>query len=65
MPKYVAEVEFTFESEPNAIGDAFRRLQLAAQDAGFDLRRGKASRARPEDDEPTGPTGYVPLLDDG
>jgi hypothetical protein len=64
VPRYVAEVEFTFESEPDAIGPAFRRLQLAAQEAGFDLRRGKASPARPEDDEPSGPTSYVPLLDD-
>jgi hypothetical protein len=64
MPKYVAEVELTFESEQEGVGAAFRRLQQAAKEAGFELRRGKASPAPPEDDEPSGPTRYVPLIDD-
>jgi hypothetical protein len=34
VPKYLAEVEFTFESESDAAGAALRRLQLAARTRG-------------------------------
>jgi hypothetical protein len=64
VPKYLAKVEFTFESESDALGAALRRLQLAAQDAGFDLTRGKAVPAPPEDEDPSGGTSYVPLIED-
>jgi hypothetical protein len=63
VPTFVAEVEFTFESEGDAVGAALRRLQQAARDAGFDLVRGKAAPAPPEDDG-SGWTSYGPALDE-
>ena len=64
MPRFLAEVEFTFEADSlEAVGAELRRLSKAASDAGFEMRRGKAGPAPPEEDD-SGPTGYVPLIDD-
>lgn len=64
MPRFVAEVEFTFEAESlEAVGAELRRLSQAAGDAGFEMRRGRAVPAPPADDD-AGPTGYGPLIDD-
>lgn len=64
MPRFVAEVEFTFDcASPEAVGQELRRLQLAAEGAGFDLRRGKAVPTPAEEDD-SGPTPYVPRIDD-
>jgi hypothetical protein len=64
MPRFVAEVEFTFEADSlESVGAELRRLSQAAQDAGFEMRRGKAEPAQADDDD-SGPTGYGPLIDD-
>jgi hypothetical protein len=63
MPRFVAEVEFTFEADSfEAVPAELRRLSLAAEEAGFELRRGNAVPAPPEEDD-SRPTGYGPLVD--
>jgi hypothetical protein len=65
MPRFVAEVEFTFEADSvEAVGAELRRLSQAAQDAGFEMRRGKAVPAQAEEHD-SGSTDYVPLINDG
>jgi hypothetical protein len=64
MPRFLAEVEFRFECDRlEAASAELRRLQQVAQDAGFDLIRARTTPAPPEEDD-SGPTGYVPLIDD-
>lgn len=64
MPRSVAEVEFRFECESQeAAGAALHRLFEAAQTVGFDLQRGQVVPAPPEEDDDSGWTGYVPLID--
>jgi hypothetical protein len=61
VPKYAAEVEFRFECESEeAVGGALRRLSQVADDAGFEMKRGKVVRAPDEDDDSRW-TGYGPL----
>jgi hypothetical protein len=64
MPRFLAEVEFTFEAESlDAVGAELRRLSQAAEAAGFEMRRGQTAPAPPDEDD-SGPTGYGPLIDD-
>jgi hypothetical protein len=64
MPRFLAEVEFTFEADSvEAVGAELRRLSQAAEAVGFELRRGQAVPAPPEEDD-SGWTGYGPLIDD-
>jgi hypothetical protein len=44
------------------VGAELRRLQQVTEDAGFEVRGGKTVPAPPEDDD-SGATGYVPLID--
>jgi hypothetical protein len=54
MPRFLAEVEFTFEAESlDAVGAELKRLSQAAE----------AVPAPPEEDD-SGWTGYGPLIDD-
>jgi hypothetical protein len=65
MPRFVAEVEFTFECDTmEGVGAELMRLRRAAEEAGFEMRGGKAAPAPPEDDDDTGWTSYVPLSED-
>jgi hypothetical protein len=62
VPTYLASVEFRFERESvEAAGAALRRLQEAAQAAGFDLVRGSVAPAAEDDEESRG-TSYGPPL---
>ena len=45
------------------MGAELRRLSQAAEAAGFEMRRGQAAPAPPDEDD-SGPTGYGPLIDD-
>jgi len=64
VPRFAAEVEFTFEADSfEAVGAELRRLSQVAQKAGFDMRRGTIIPTPPDDDD-SGPTQYVPLIDD-
>jgi hypothetical protein len=64
MPTFLAEVELRFECDSQeAAGAALRRLSEAAQAAGFDLKRGRVVPAPPDEDDDSGWTDYVPLLD--
>jgi hypothetical protein len=42
-------------------GADLRRLSQAAQEVGFDLKRGKVTEAPPDNDDEGGGTSYVPL----
>jgi hypothetical protein len=64
MPRFLAEVSFHFESESvQTAGADLRRLSQAAQEVGFDLKRGKVSEAPPDNDDESGGTSFVPLID--
>jgi hypothetical protein len=64
MPRFVAELEFRFECDSlEAVPAELRRLSQVAAEAGFELKRGKVEAA-PDEEDDSGPTGYVPLLDD-
>ena len=64
MPRFTAELEFRFECESQeAAGAALRRLSEAAERVGFELRRGKVVPAPPDEDDDSGWTSYVPLVD--
>jgi hypothetical protein len=65
MARFIAEGSFRFESESvETAGADLRRLSAAAQDVGFDLVRGKVTPAPPDEDQDrSGPTYYVPLID--
>jgi hypothetical protein len=61
MPTFLASVEFRFECESvRAAGAALRRLQEAAQAAGFELVRGSVAAAADDEEESRG-TSYGPL----
>jgi hypothetical protein len=63
VPKFSANVEFRFDCESvEAASTALRRLQEAAQGAGFDLVRGTVTPAVDDEDEAPG-TSYGPLTD--
>jgi hypothetical protein len=49
MPRFLAEVSFQFQSESvQTAGADLRRLSEAAQEVGFDLKRGKLTQAPPD-----------------
>jgi hypothetical protein len=63
MARLIAEVTFRFESESvEAAGPELRRLSDAAEEAGFELLRGKVTPApHGEDQNHIGWTSYAPL----
>jgi hypothetical protein len=63
MARFIAEVTFRFESESvKTAGAELRRLGDAAEEAGFELVRGKVTPApRGEDQNHSGWTSYAPL----
>jgi hypothetical protein len=64
MARFIAEVSFRFESESvETAGAEVRRLSDAAENVGFELVRGKVTPSPPEDQDRSGPTYYVPLID--
>jgi hypothetical protein len=64
MPRFLAEVSFHFESESlQTAGAGLQRLSQAAQEVGFDLRRGKVTEARRDKDDESGWTSCGPLTD--
>jgi hypothetical protein len=66
VAKFIARVEFQFEAEAITDGDQrLRRLNKAAEAAGFKMIRGEVHPApkTPEDPEKPGWTGYGPKID--
>jgi hypothetical protein len=65
MERFIAEITFRFQSESQDVGGQFRRLGEAARNVGFELVRGTARRATPDEwgEGKSGPTYYVPLID--
>jgi hypothetical protein len=64
MARFLAEVSFLFDSESvQTAGADLRRLSEAAQEVGFELKRGKVTEAPPDQDDESGGTSYVPLID--
>jgi len=66
MPRFLAEVSFHFDFESESVqtaGADLLRLSQAAQEAGFDLKRGKVTEAPPDKDDESGGTSYGPLID--
>ncbi|MBD0330641.1 MAG: hypothetical protein ICV64_11135 [Thermoleophilia bacterium] len=62
MPPFVATLEFRFEAESlESVGRELRRLQQVASPAGFELVRGTAAPAPPDEPKPGGWTSYPPL----
>jgi hypothetical protein len=63
MARFIAEVTFRFESESvETAGGELRRLGDAAEQAGFELVRGKVTPAPPDEDQnQSGWTSYAPL----
>jgi hypothetical protein len=65
MARFLAEVSFHFDSDSvQTAGADLRRLSEAAQQVGFDLKRGNVTEAPPDEDDESGWTSYVPLTDD-
>jgi hypothetical protein len=63
MARLIAEVTFLFESESvETAGAELRRLGDAAEEAGFELVRGKVTPAPADEDQnQRGWTSYAPL----
>lgn len=62
MPPFTAEVVFHFEAESvEAAGAELRRLALAAQRVGFELKQGRVEPRSENADEGDGWTSYAPL----
>ena len=62
MPRYRAEVVFTFDAAaPTEGGRRLRELSSAAESVGFSMERARADEAPPPAGDPDGWTSYAPL----
>jgi hypothetical protein len=65
VARFLANVELYFESDSlSTVGADLRRFAQAAQEVGFEMRRGSATEAPPDDEDDSGGTSYGPLIED-